>query len=270
MKQPDGDNAGSGSGVVLLSGECRPLRRALRPLVWVVLEEVALDAVVEDGSLVARTSARHVAERLGVNPGTAAEALRVLGRRGLVGLEREKGPAGRFGLSVYQFRPPTGLVCRPTMYGGAIHGGTVHGGAEHGWTPGGFAVCGRIKCGIVEVRDRCTWSGQPPGRWNRLRSDVRSRQLRRHPRTRFARSSALHCPARFVSALPGADGAGSRVGVVVTAPAVASSKTWQVSVVGWAGGGDGMVVGGVMAVGMGVMAVDGDGMVGAVGGGGGC
>ena len=109
MKQPDGDNAGSGSGVVLLSGECRPLRRALRPLVWVVLEEVALDAVVEDGSLVARTSARHVAERLGVNPSTAAEALRVLGRRGLVGLEREKGPAGRFGLSVYQFRPPTGL-----------------------------------------------------------------------------------------------------------------------------------------------------------------
>ena len=84
-----GDNAGSGSGVVLLSGECRPLRRALRPLVWVVLEEVALDAVVEDGSLVARTSARHVAERLGVNPSTAAEALRVLGRRGLVGLERE-------------------------------------------------------------------------------------------------------------------------------------------------------------------------------------
>ncbi len=109
MKQPDGDNAGSGSGVVLLSGECRPLRRALRPLVWVILEEVALDAVVEDGSLVARTSARHVAERLGVNPSTAAEALRVLSRRGLVGLEREKGPAGRFGLSVYQFRPPTGL-----------------------------------------------------------------------------------------------------------------------------------------------------------------
>ena len=101
MKQPD-DDAGSGSGVVLLSGECRPLRRALRPLVWVVLEEVALDAVVEDGQLVARTSARHVAERLGVNPSTAAEALRVLGRRGLVGLEREKGPAGRFGLSVYQ------------------------------------------------------------------------------------------------------------------------------------------------------------------------
>jgi hypothetical protein len=43
----------------------------------------------------------------------------------------------------------------------------------------------------------------------------------------------------------------------VTAPAVASSKTWQVSVVGWPGGGGGMVVGGVMAVGMGVVVVDG-------------
>jgi DNA-binding transcriptional ArsR family regulator len=109
MKQPDGDDAGSGSGMLVLSGQCRPLRRALRPLVWVILEEVALDAVVEDGRLVARTSARQVAEQLGVNPSTAAEALRVLVRRGLVSLERETGPAGRFGLSAYQLRPPAGL-----------------------------------------------------------------------------------------------------------------------------------------------------------------
>jgi DNA-binding transcriptional ArsR family regulator len=100
---------GSACGVVVLSGECRLLRRALRPLVWVVLEEVALDAVVEDGRLVARISARKVAQQLGVNPSTAAEALRVLGRRGLVTLERETGPAGRFGLSAYQLRPPAGL-----------------------------------------------------------------------------------------------------------------------------------------------------------------
>jgi hypothetical protein len=85
------------------------LRRRLRPAVWVVLEEVALDAVVEHGRLVARTSARQVAERLGINPGTAADALRVLSRLGLVSLEREKGPAGRFGLSVYQLGSVTGL-----------------------------------------------------------------------------------------------------------------------------------------------------------------
>jgi DNA-binding transcriptional ArsR family regulator len=99
---------------VLLSGECRVLRRALRPLLWVTLEEVALDAAVEGGRLVARTSARQVAERLGVDPGTAATALRALRERGLVALEREKGPGGRFGLSVYELGPVAGLsVVRP-------------------------------------------------------------------------------------------------------------------------------------------------------------
>ena len=61
----------------------------------------------------ARTSARQVAERLGVDP-TAAAALRVLRERGLVALEREKGPAGRFGLSVYELGPVAGpTVVRP-------------------------------------------------------------------------------------------------------------------------------------------------------------
>jgi hypothetical protein len=113
-------NAGSGegdtvdTGVVILSGECRPLRRSLRSLVWQVLEEVALDAVVEDGRLVARTSARQVAEGLGIDPGTAAAALRALRQRGLVSPSRETGPAGRFGLSVYQLHPFAGLsVVRP-------------------------------------------------------------------------------------------------------------------------------------------------------------
>jgi hypothetical protein len=108
---PGGEvHAGSGSGLVVLSGECRLLRRALRPLVWVILEEVALDADVDDGRLVARISARQVAQQLGLNPSTAAEALRVLGRRGLVSMERETGLAGRFGLSAYQLRPPAGLT----------------------------------------------------------------------------------------------------------------------------------------------------------------
>ena len=53
----------------------------------------------------------------------------------------------------------------------------------------------------------------------------------------------------------------------MTAPVVlASPQGWQVSVPGWAGGGDGMVVGGVMAVGVRVVVVEGVG----VGGGGGC
>lgn len=96
-----------------MSAECRPLRRQLRPLVWVTLEEVALDALVEDGRLVARTSARKVAERLRVNPGTAAGALRVLRDRGLVKLERDHAEAGQFGLSVYVVGDVPGLTVVP-------------------------------------------------------------------------------------------------------------------------------------------------------------
>lgn len=104
----------SGSPGVVVSADCRSVRRALRPVVWVVLEEIALDAELDGNArLVARSSARRVAEQLGVNPTTVAEALRVLGRRGLISLEREKGPDGRFGLSAYQLRPPAGLMVVP-------------------------------------------------------------------------------------------------------------------------------------------------------------
>jgi DNA-binding transcriptional ArsR family regulator len=105
----EGDDR-SDSVAVLLSADSRPLRRALRPLVWVTLEEVALDAVAEGGRLVARTSARQIADRLGLEPTTVAKALQVLRKRGLVALEREKGRAGRFGLSVYALGRVTGLT----------------------------------------------------------------------------------------------------------------------------------------------------------------
>jgi len=107
--QSGGHDAEVDSWAILLSADCRALRRALRPLVWVTLEEVALDAVAEEGRLVARTSARRVAEHLGVDPGTASAALKVLRERGLVRSSREKGPAGRFGLSVYELGPVAGL-----------------------------------------------------------------------------------------------------------------------------------------------------------------
>lgn len=104
------DVDGPGCHAVLLGAECRPLRRALRPLVWVTLEEIALDAVAEDGRPLARTSARQIADRLGLDPTTVAGALKTLRQRGLVTLEREKGPAGRFGLSVYLLGPAPGLT----------------------------------------------------------------------------------------------------------------------------------------------------------------
>jgi hypothetical protein len=91
----------------------------MRALTWVTLEDVALDAVAEDGQLVARTSARQVAERLRVNPTAAAGALRTLRDRGLVRLEPDQRPglARRFGLWVYVLGPISGIT-------------VVHAGAE--------------------------------------------------------------------------------------------------------------------------------------------
>ena len=100
----------SDAATLMVSAASRALRRQLRPLVWVALEEVALDAVYEADRFVARTSARQVAERLGVDPGTAAGALRDLRRQGLLTLEREQGPSGRFGLSVYVLGSISGLT----------------------------------------------------------------------------------------------------------------------------------------------------------------
>lgn len=137
-------------GTVLLSGECRPLRRRLRPSAWMALEDVALDAVVEDGRLVARTSARRVADLLKVDPCTAAAALRALRQEGLLALEREKGQSGRFGLSVYVLGPVAGLmvlgpgVAKPDVVAPSLglagmapsHTGEPSVEQPHGVTPG--------------------------------------------------------------------------------------------------------------------------------------
>ncbi len=98
---------------LIVSAASRDLRRQLGALTWVILEEVALAAVAEGGRLVARTSARQIADRLRVDPGTAAGALRTLRNRGLLRLEREQGPAGRFGLSIYVVAPVPGLTVVP-------------------------------------------------------------------------------------------------------------------------------------------------------------
>jgi hypothetical protein len=85
-------------------------------MAWTVLEDLALDAEADRAGLVARTSARRVAEHLEIQPGTAAKALQRLRAQGLVALTREPGPGGRFGLSVYQLVPVPGLV--PTVQPG--------------------------------------------------------------------------------------------------------------------------------------------------------
>ena len=97
-------------GRIVLGPAARELRRALRPIEWVVLEDVALDARRDDtGALVAPTSARRVAEHLGLTPGAVARALARLRSAGFVTHARQAGPAGRFGLSAYVLGAVPGL-----------------------------------------------------------------------------------------------------------------------------------------------------------------
>ena len=111
----------------MVSRASRTLLRRLRSLVWVTLEEVALDAVVDDGRLVSYTSARLVAERLGVEPTSAAGALADLRRRGL--LVSEPRQVGRFELAAYALRPVAGVVVLPP---GAPETRPISGGLDVG------------------------------------------------------------------------------------------------------------------------------------------
>jgi hypothetical protein len=101
-----------------LGPECRALRLRLRALEWVVLEDVALDAVLDPpGKAVAATSARRIAANLGVDPGTVAKALTRLRAESLIERSRSQGADGRFGLSAYLLAPIPGidLSAPPTL-----------------------------------------------------------------------------------------------------------------------------------------------------------
>ena len=100
----------------------RDLMRAFRPQMWVVLQDLALDAEWHDGRLVASSSARLVAEHLHIDPGTAAAALRALRERGVAELCQTSGAAGRFGLASYTLRLPPGLEIVPPPWGSPLTG----------------------------------------------------------------------------------------------------------------------------------------------------
>ena len=91
----------------VLGQACRALRRRLSPLAWMVLEEVALDA---DADMTAATSARRIAVQLGVDPGSASRALRLLRDGGLLRLDRAAAAHGRFGLARYVLCAPAGIA----------------------------------------------------------------------------------------------------------------------------------------------------------------
>jgi len=105
---------------LLLTGDCRQLRRALSPVGWTVLEEVMLDAVVDGPRIVAATSVRRIATQLGLDPSTVAKALRVLRTRLVLEVERRPGSAGRFGLASYTVTGAPGIRVVPP-YGETPH-----------------------------------------------------------------------------------------------------------------------------------------------------
>ena len=95
---------------VVVSSDAREALRALRPVARVVLEDAVLDAVWQDGHLVAATSARRIAEHVGIDAGTAAAALRLLRDRSMVTLDQPTGRDGRFALAVYTVHLPVGVT----------------------------------------------------------------------------------------------------------------------------------------------------------------
>lgn len=121
---PDGrrpvTEATTGGWGVLVGPDSRDLRRRLRPVEWVVLEEVALEAVLDNGKAVAATSARRIADGLGIDAGIAASALRRLRSLGIVEHDRADGAASRFGLSAYILVSTRGIELVPAPEPGPI------------------------------------------------------------------------------------------------------------------------------------------------------
>jgi hypothetical protein len=135
------------AATLILSVDARDALRAVRPVARVVLEDVALDAVWQDSRLVAATSARRVAEHLGLDTGTAASALRVLRERGLLELTQRVDASGRFALAGYTLHLPAGIEVKPSPCGDRPHpaepdavqpdtvAATAVGGRRHGARP---------------------------------------------------------------------------------------------------------------------------------------
>ncbi len=94
--------AGQGAAGLLVAPESRQARQRLGTTAGAVLEDVALDAHIDDhGRLLAVTNVRRIALHLGISKDTAARGLRRLAEAGLVERQRPRDQTGEFGASVY-------------------------------------------------------------------------------------------------------------------------------------------------------------------------
>lgn len=85
----------------------RVVKRAVGLAAWAVLEDIALDAVLDErGRLVAETNVRRIADNLGLNKDTVTRHLRTLRDYGFVLQEEHRGDlTGRFNACRYVLDP---------------------------------------------------------------------------------------------------------------------------------------------------------------------
>jgi hypothetical protein len=83
----------------------RAVKRAVGVTAWAILEDMALDADIDDqGRLVARTDVRTIADNLGINKQTVSTHLKKLREHGFVFWKQANSPEG-FGSSLYVLDP---------------------------------------------------------------------------------------------------------------------------------------------------------------------
>ena len=84
--------------------------RTVGPTAWVVLEMAALDALDDEGVLVAHVSSRSIAAAVSMSKDTVASALRRLADAGLIERQPQHRTSGRFGAAGYVIHLPAGLT----------------------------------------------------------------------------------------------------------------------------------------------------------------
>lgn len=99
---------GSDAALVITRSAGASIQR-LGTTAWVVLEALALDAVVVDGELVTGATARSIGDAVSVSKDTAANALRRLVDAGLLERRPQVRTDGRFGAGGYLLQLPAGL-----------------------------------------------------------------------------------------------------------------------------------------------------------------